>query len=76
MKRLLVISLLISIIPAASAQTGKWISLFDGNTLNGWKKAVGTADYKVENGAIVGLTGSSSLNSFLVSNNEYADYTL
>ena len=35
-------------------------SLFDGKTLNGWKRLAGTADYKVENGAIVGTTVMNS----------------
>jgi len=51
-------------------------SLFDGKTLKGWKRLAGTADYKVENGAIVGTTVLNSGNSFLVTDKEYGDFIL
>ncbi len=51
-------------------------SLFDGKTLNGWKRLAGTADYKVENGNIVGTTVANSGNTFLVTDNEYGDFVL
>ena len=53
-----------------------WESLFDGKTLNGWKRLAGTADYKVENGNIVGKTVVNSGNTFLVTEKEYADFVL
>ena len=42
-----------------------WIALFDGKTLDGWEKKGGTADYKIEDGAIVGTTVDRSPNTFL-----------
>ncbi|MDX1637212.1 MAG: DUF1080 domain-containing protein [Balneolaceae bacterium] len=53
-----------------------WISLFDGNTLNGWIQKNGTADYRVEDGAIVGRTSTGSPNSFLCTFNEFGDFVL
>src|SRR6201996_1840173 len=50
--------------------------LFDGKTLNGWKRLAGTADYKVEDGAIVGTTVLNSGNTFLVTEKEYGDFIL
>ncbi|WP_255486805.1 3-keto-disaccharide hydrolase [Mucilaginibacter sp. SP1R1] len=50
--------------------------LFDGKTLNGWKRLAGTADYKVEDGQIVGTTVLNSGNSFLVTEKEYGDFIL
>jgi hypothetical protein len=35
------------------AQQGKWVSLFDGKTLDGWKVGENAATFKVEDGAIV-----------------------
>lgn len=59
------------------AQTSnKWIDLFDGKTLNGWKRGAGDAEYKVENGAIVGTTVVASSNSFLVTENEFDNFIL
>lgn len=53
-----------------------WTSLFDGKTLNGWKRLAGSADYKVEDGAIVGTTVMNSGNTFLVTEKEYGDFIL
>jgi hypothetical protein len=50
--------------------------LFDGKTLKGWKRLAGTADYKVEDGAIVGTTVLNSGNTFLVTDKEYGDFIL
>jgi len=50
--------------------------LFDGKTLKGWKRLAGTADYTVENGAIVGTTVLNSGNSFLVTEKEYGNFIL
>ncbi len=54
----------------------KWTNLFDGKSLNGWKQLAGSADYKVENGAIVGYTVANSGNSFLVSEKEFSNFVL
>src|SRR3954464_13984435 len=58
-----------------TAQSG-WTSLLDGKTLNGWKKLGGTADYKIENGMIVGSTVVNSQNTFLCTEKEYGDFIL
>src|SRR5436190_23399930 len=54
----------------------EWTNLFDGKTLDGWKKLGGTADYKVENGMIVGSTVANSPNTFLCTEKEYGDFIL
>jgi hypothetical protein len=59
----------------AEAQN-KWTNLFDGKTLDGWKRLAGTADYKVENGAIVGYTVVNSGNTFLVTEKEFSNFIL
>jgi hypothetical protein len=61
----------------SGAQTSdKWINLFDGKTLGGWKKGAGDADYKVENGTIVGTTVVASSNSFLITEKEFDNFVL
>ncbi|MFO0911892.1 MAG: DUF1080 domain-containing protein [Pirellulales bacterium] len=49
-----------------------WISLFDGQTLDGWKQ-VGKADWRVEDGAIVVSQGEVS---FLQTTAQFSDYVL
>lgn len=75
-KKILFAFVLLSWTAGAFAQTGGWTNLFDGKTLTGWKKLAGTADYKVENGAIVGTTIFNSGNTFLVTEKEYGDFIL
>lgn len=59
---------------ATFAQKEKWISLFDGKTLNGWKQLNGKAKYSVENGEIVGSTVANTPNSFLCTEQDYGDF--
>ncbi|MBL8813601.1 MAG: DUF1080 domain-containing protein [Planctomycetaceae bacterium] len=55
----------------------KWVQLFDGKTLNGWKMADhGKAKYTVEGGTIHGVTVEGSPNSFLMSEQEFGDFEL
>lgn len=50
--------------------------LFDGKTLKGWKRVAGTAEFTVENGAIVGTAVPNSGNTFLVTDKQYSDFVL
>lgn len=43
----------------------EWTALFDGESLDGWKKVGGGATYEVRDGAIVGKTGPGK-NTFLI----------
>lgn len=63
-------------VASAFAQQGGWTSLFDGKTLNGWKRLAGTAEYTIEDGAIVGKGVAGSGNSFLVTEKEFGDFVL
>ena len=48
----------------ACASAGEWVSLFDGQTLSGWKTSDGSAGkWTVEDGAITGAGGGSMLYS-------------
>jgi len=47
------------------AAEGPWVDLFDGKTLDGWKREGGTATYKAEDGMLVGTTTEGSPNTFL-----------
>lgn len=57
-----------------SAQT--WEPLFNGKNLNGWERLNGKAEYKVEDGAIVGYTKAHTPNTFLATKKDYGDFIL
>ena len=77
MKHIFFLFFLVIISFVTLAQTSNnWVNLFDGKTLNGWKKGAGDAEYKVENGAIVGTTVVAPSNSFLVTENEFDNFVL
>jgi hypothetical protein len=54
----------------------KWIELFDGKTLDGWKQRGGVAKYRVEDGMIVGNSVPNTSNSFLCTEKDYGDFIL
>lgn len=54
----------------------KWEPLFNGKNLKGWKKLNGKAEYKVTDGAIVGISRMGTPNTFLTTQKEYGDFIL
>jgi hypothetical protein len=56
---------------AIAQSNAGWVTLFDGKTMNGWNP-IGTANWKVEDGALVADNG----NGFLVSKDSYTDFQL
>ena len=50
------------------------VRLFDGQSLKGWKVLGGKADFKVEDGMIVGTTVANTGNSFLTTEKNYSDF--
>lgn len=54
----------------------KWVSLFNGKNLKGWSQLNGDAEYKVIDGAIVGISKMNTPNSFLVTKKTYDDFIL
>ncbi|MAJ38284.1 MAG: hypothetical protein CMC19_10340 [Flavobacteriaceae bacterium] len=53
-----------------------WITLFDGNSLEGWSQKGGEAKYTISDGEIVGTTVHNTPNSFLVTDSIYGDFIL
>lgn len=58
----------------ASAAEDGWVSLFDGKTLDGWEQHSGKAEYRVEDGCIVGKTVANTGNSFLCTKRKFANF--
>lgn len=54
----------------------KWENLFDGKTLQGWETKNGWAEFRVEDGAIVGKSVARSPNTFLATKKVYGDFIL
>jgi len=54
----------------------KWVNLFNGKDLSGWKQLNGKAKYEVVKGEIVGTTVFKEPNSFLVTEKDYGDFIL
>ena len=76
MNKILFALISLLIFQSANAQTKEWTNLFDGKTLNGWKKVAGSANYAIEDGAILGTTVVNSPNTFLISEKQYGDFVL
>lgn len=55
---------------------GDFVSLFNGKDLTGWEKHSGEAEYRVEEGAIVGKTVANSGNTFLCTAKKYGNFIL
>lgn len=52
------------------------IRLFDGKSLKGWKVLGGKAEFKAEDGMIVGTTVANTGNSFLTTEKNYSNFIL
>jgi hypothetical protein len=77
MKKIIALLFLVALAGKAFTQMPKgWTYLFDGKSFKGWKKIAGSAEYKIENGAIVGVTVPNSRNTFLVTEQLYKDFIL
>src|SRR5687767_12687370 len=72
----LILGVLLLIHGTCSFAQGKWINLFNGKDLSGWKQLNGKASYAVTNGEIVGTTLFGEPNSFLVTEQHYGDFIL
>lgn len=78
MKKIIVLSIFLTgfLFQNSFAQKEKWINLFNGKELSGWKQVNGSAKYEVANGMIVGTCVKDSPNSFLAADKEYGDFIL
>ena len=54
----------------------EWVELFNGKNLRGWEKLDGTAEFRVENGEIMGVSTMDTPNTFLATKKYYDDFIL
>ena len=69
-------ALAVSTVFHARAADDGFTKLFDGKTLDGWEQHSGKAEYRVEDGTIVGKTVLDTGNSFLCTKKKYSDFVL
>jgi Domain of Unknown Function (DUF1080) len=55
---------------------GAWTDLFNGKDLTGWVRRGGKAEYRAEDGQIIGTTVPNTANSFLCTTRDYANFIL
>lgn len=76
----LILSLTTLLISCGNEQPKKsadgWQTLFNGKNLKGWSRLNGDAEYAVEEGAIVGTTKRDIPNTFLATEQKFADFIL
>ena len=75
MKHTLVASLIAACSLAVHAEE-VWTPLFNGKDLTGWALHSGKAEYRAEDGCIVGKTVAGTGNSFLCTAKEYGNFIL
>lgn len=78
-RHLFIITILVTFISLdvnSQSDNNGWVSLFNGKNLDGWKQINGNAEYKVENGEIIGKTKLNTPNSFLRTTKNYSDFIL
>lgn len=73
-KSLLIV--LIFLLPGQLVAQDGWEKLFNGQNLEGWTQLNGEAEYRAEDGAIVGRAVPDTPNSFLTTDKEYGDFIL
>jgi len=75
MKRLTVLVLVV-IASVFSLNAQEWVDLFNGKSLKGWNKLDGAAEYRVENGEVIGTSKTGTPNTFLATKKLYGDFIL
>lgn len=77
MKKILVFAALASfMLLSCGSKKSDFISLFNGENLDGWEVKNGTAPFVVEKGEIIGTYVTGTPNTFLCTNEKYADFIL
>jgi len=60
----------------AYGQEAQWETLFDGSNFDNFKQLNGTAEYRIEDGAMVGISKLKTPNSFMATKKLYTDFIL
>ncbi len=70
------LSLLVIFLVSCKEDNSDFVSLFNGENLDGWEIKNGTAPFTVEDGVIIGTYTSGTPNTFLCTKEKYSDFIL
>jgi hypothetical protein len=74
LKTLFTITIVLAV--GISLHAAEPVDLFNGKTLNGWQRQQGIAEFRVEDGMIIGKTVNDAGNTFLCTTKHFADFDL
>ena len=60
----------------AKSDGSGWLPLFDGKSLDGWAQRGGKAQYRIEDGVLIGSCVPNTPNSFLCTTRDYTNFIL
>lgn len=75
-RRFVLTGLMLCLCATSILAQSHWEPLFNGKNLKGWKRLNGVAEYKIVDGAIVGISKCGTPNTFLCTEKEYGDFVL
>ena len=75
MKKLFVLVVLM-LTATITINAQEWVDLFNGENLKGWEKLDGSAEYRVENGEVIGVSKTRIPNTFMATKKVYGDFIL
>lgn len=75
-KNILMLIAVFMILASCKQQGPEWKDLFNGKNLDGWVKLNGTAEYRVVDDMIVGVSEMNTPNTFLATTETYGDFIL
>lgn len=76
MRKSILFVMIVMVSLSAFSQQPAWEQLFNGKNLKGWTKINGTAEYKVTDKTIVGISKMGTPNTFLRTDKMYGDFIL
>jgi len=68
--------ILIMMAAAITVNAQEWEELFNGKNLKGWEKLDGSAEYRIENGEVIGTSRTRTPNTFMATKKVYGDFIL
>ncbi len=76
MKRMTLLFVALSVAILGFSQGEKWQDLFNGKNFKGWEQLDGEADYRIEEGAVIGTSKTGTPNSFMATKKTYGDFIM